>query len=762
MFRPTFPVLRPGGPVAALAAALLLGAAPSAPAQEAGPALTGVVLSPEGEPVSDVRVRIVELGLGALTDVEGRFRIAPVPPGGYLVEARADDWGDAVERVNVTAGAGSTVELRLGWLYQVPDLLVSAAPSAVRRTEAVQATDVLDGRELETSAAASLGETLRGRPGVTATYFGPGASRPLIRGLGGDRVQILLGGVGVADASNTSPDHAVGADPFAAERIEVVRGPATLLYGSSAIGGVVNVLDGRIPREPEGRALTGRLLSRGGTVADELTGAASLSGDLGGALTWQASGLRRATDDALLPDGDPLANSDLETTQGDAGVSFVSDRGFAGIAWSGYGAEYGVPGGEAAHGHAGQEEGHAGEEGDHADEPGHGEGVRIDLDRWRLDAETDWTLDEGALRGIRGRFAYTDYRHTELEGAETGTRFDNEEWEARVEARHRLPGDLSGAAGLQLRRRDFTAVGEEAFVPPTDTDGWAAFLFEAWESGRVRLEGGVRFERQTAREEAAGTERTRDGLSASAGASWRAGGPVVLSVSGARSRKLPTAEELFSDGPHLATRAYEIGHPDLLPETGYSLDLGLRLDEGPLRGEVTVFANRFEDHIYLAFAGEEREGLEVLRYVQEDASHVGFEARAEAEVARPGDGRLLVEGQADYVRAEILARDEPLPRIPPLRYGGGLRWTSRAWSARSSWLRTTAQDRVAPAEETTGGYHTVDASLGYRFATGLLGHGITLSGSNLTNELARSHVSFLKDVAPLPGREVRLTYRLSF
>lgn len=754
----------------ALAALAVAVAGGTLSAQETGE-IRGTVLSAAGEPVADARVRLVGLGRAESTGPDGRFAFEGIRPGTYLLEVESPREGYSVERVTVVAGRAAEIESRLTHLYHGDAIVVTAA-GARQATETFQATKVIGAEELRLTAEASLGETLKGEPGINATYFGPGASRPVIRGLGGDRIRILERGVGTGDASSTSPDHAVGVEPVAVERIEVVRGPATLLYGSSAIGGVVNVIDRRIPTELPARSITGTVQGRGGTVADERNGAAELNGAFG-RVAWHLSGLVRETEDFDIPgfaeaeggeeEGEgpgqeeeeafgTLPNSFVETLRGAAGLSYVGERGYLGASFTTLDSKYGIPG------HGPEEE--AGEEVGGEEE----EGAAIDLLQRRIDLEGEWRFAGGFFERLKARFGISDYRHFELEGDEIGTTFENDEWELRVEGRHAVPGVLEGALGVQVRRRDFSAIGEEAFVPPTETDQIAVFLFEELGDGPVRFQTGARLEHQNTTNLTEGIERDESGISASLGLMWDPSPPLTFVLSGSRAVKLPTAEELFSDGPHLATDAFEIGDPNLDAEVGYSLDASARLTRGPVRGSFTFFVNRYDDFIFQEFTGEEEEGLRVLVYAQDDALFRGYELEAEVDLFHHDthDHHLLLDAWSDYVRAELTATDEPLPRIPPLRLGSGLRYEGNGWTGRAGLTRVTEQDRVGRFEEPTAGYTMLDASVGYRFFTSRLVHEVTLKGANLTNEEARNHVSFLKEVAPLPGRELRLTYSISF
>jgi iron complex outermembrane receptor protein len=635
---------------------------------------------------------------------------------------------------------------------------------------------VLTAEQLAHDLQPTLGETLGKEPGVSSTFFGMGASRPVIRGLGGDRIRVLESGVGVGDASSTSPDHAVSVDPAVAERIEVLRGPATLLYGSSAVGGVVNVIDDRIPESLPGQKITGTVELRGGSVADGRGGVASLSGGAG-KVAWHLDYAKNETDDYEIPgfaesailraseeeegEGheeeeeirDLLPNSATDTESGAIGASFIGESGFLGVAASGLDSLYGIPGGHA------HEEGE-GEEGEEEEEEG---AVRIDLRQRRWDLRGGVTRPFGIFRGANLRFGTSDYEHVELEGEEIGTVFSNDAWEGRVELVQKQLGSLSGSVGLQVLSRDFEAIGAEAFVPPTRTDTWAVFAFEEIARGDWRIQLGGRLESQDV-EAAAGEVRARsfDGLSGSLGLIRSFGDDYNVGLNLARSTKLPNAEELFSNGPHLATNAFEVGDPNLDVETSLGADLTLRKTSGRLTGDVTIFLNRLDDFIFEEATGEQEDGLQVFQFVNRDAELRGAELSGILQLYHGEPNHLDLELGADFVRGELRSTGEPLPRIPPRRYRLGLHYHGERWKGQIEGLRAEEQDRISAFELPTEGYTLVNASVGYRFFAGPSIVDVLLRGTNLTDEEARNHVSFLKDLVPLPGRDVSLALRVSF
>lgn len=718
--------------------------APPAFAQPAAAgSLSGRITTLDGQPVAGAGVRLVELRRRTTTDDSGAFRFDGVPAGSYLVEADSRTFGTAVQRVAVPAGAAAQADLILDLAAHHEEIVVSASPDLRSQAELATATSVIDSQELQQRMEATLGETLNKEAGVTSTFFGPGASRPVIRGLGGDRVRILESGVGTGDASATSPDHAVSLDPFTAERIEVIRGPAALLYGSSAVGGVVNVIDGRIPSSVAEEPVSGTFDGRTSSNAGERAGNLALDGGFGH-FAWHLGGFRRETDDYESGLG-KVINSALESEGGDAGVSWVGSKGFLGVSAGRFDTFYGSPAEEE---------------------------VRIDLQQRRVDLQGEVTEPFSFLRGLRVRFGRTDYEHVELEGEEVGTRFLNDSWEGRVEAVQRQTGALSGSFGIQASRRDFRAIGEESFVPPTLTRSWALFTFQEIGTGELRTQAGLRYERQAVDADLAESvdggvdDRDLSGVSGSLGLVWLPGDDYGVSLSVSRSVKLPNAEELFSNGPHIATNAFEIGDPDLDPETNLGAELLLRKRSGRLTGELSLFANRYDGFIFEQITGEEVEGeeepLRVIRFTQRDAEFRGAELTGLYEIYHGEPHHVDLELGADFVRAELRDTGEPLPRIPPRRYRLGLHYQGDRLSARIEGIRTDRQDRVAEREEPTPGYDLLNATVGYRLFAGDLVYDLLLRGTNLTDEVAFSHVSFLRDVAPLPGRDVSLALRVAF
>lgn len=662
-------------------------------------------------------------------------------------------------------------------LLNLEAVVVTAGVDPKSAFDLAQGASILTGDTLHRNLAATLGETLSSTPGVSSTYYGPGASRPIIRGLGGDRVRMLDNGVGSLDASNVSPDHNVSLEPLLVDRIEVLRGPATLLYGSSAVGGVVNVVDNRIPSTAPASSLSGRTEIRFDTAANERTGIVALTGgDQSFAL--QVNGLRTETDDVDIPgfanlsnpvNKGTLTNSAISTKSGSVGSTYFWSGGNAGVAVSEYHTVYGVP----------------------TDEP-----IAIDMKQRRTDFRSETTRPFAIFKAAKIRFGIADYTHAEVDTTTRlpNTTFKNKAYEGRIELVQQDAGNLSGTLGLQTSRSDFSAVGDEVVTPATLTYNHALFAVESYKlDPKLTLEFGGRYEYQSITlgevdpllpaysgySATTGEKRRDHGFSLSTGLVYYPAKDYSIGLSVAYSQRIPVAQEVFSNGPHGGTAAYEIGTSDLAKENSIGVDLTLRRREGFVTGSAGIFVNKFSNFVFeqrdpnryfdeesgsfLSYpVPEGKAALPVYQFIARDALFYGGEAELSFHLVETETDRLHLELTSDYVHAQQTDDEQPLPRIPPLRAGAGLRYEHRTWAAGVSVQHAYRQGRIAPEETPTAGYTLVGADLSYRLTVASTDWEIFARGTNLTDGDARVNTSFLKNVAPLPGRNLTFGLRVIF
>jgi iron complex outermembrane recepter protein len=672
-----------------------------------------------------------------------------------------------------------------------PNDIVISAP--VRDLSLLAGTSVLGGEDLAREIRPQLGDTLVRLPGVSATSFSPGASRPVLRGFQGERVRVLTDGLGSLDVSNTSADHAVTIDPITAERVEVLKGPAVLLFGSQAVGGAVNVLDRRIPRVVPDQPVHVDVLGAYASAADERSLGAGIDVPLGGGLVVHLDGSWRKTDDLRVGGfvlseelrAEQLEIAEEEAAEGHAeeaaealelatlrgripntateqktlgaGIALIRDWGNIGVSAGWFDSRYGVPSRPGVGHHHGEEE-----EEEEEGEAGHGEEpVSIDLEQIRFDMRGQLNLGGGFLKEARVRLGYSEYEHIEFEGEAVGTVFANEGVEGRIELVQNDRGSWRGASGAQYFHRDFSAVGAEAFLPPNKTSQYGLFTLQEFDLGRVNLEGAARYEHSRVSSDVVGVRRSFDAFSFAAGGSFEPAKDVRIGVNLSRSERAPSAEELFSSGPHVASQAFELGDPTLAKEKSWGGEVYVRAETGPFDLSASLFASRFDDYIFQTFTGAEQDGLPVLQYFQDDARYWGFEASVSAKLFRVGGFQLVGDAVADYVRATIEG-EGPAPRIPPFRLLAGLEAQSTDLDARVEAEFVAEQDRLAPFENVTDGFTLVNASLAWR-PWGRHSHAtFILSANNLFDVDARRHASLTREFAPLAGRDVRLSARLSF
>jgi iron complex outermembrane receptor protein len=677
-------------------------------------------------------------------------------------------------------------------------VLVSV-PIHKKISETALPVTVLSGEALRRAAASNIGETLNGMPGIASASFGPGVGRPVIRGQQGSRAITLNNGIAAADASSLSPDHAVSVEPMLADSIEVLRGPATLLYGGGAIGGVINVIDNRIPRAPiEG--VQGSVEYRNDSATSMDTATVKLEAGTGD-FAFHFSGTTRDFDNQDIPglaidevaleeqeellggehgeehEAEEIENSDgfIANTDGDSdtytvGASYqLGERGFVGLSYNSFETVYGIPPG--SHGHEEEhEEEHGEEHGEEEHEEEEGEIIRIDLKQDRYDAQLHYhDLAPGLIDVARAFLTYTDYEHAELEGSEVGTLFERETWEGRLEL-VRETEDHS-VLGLQWRSDEFVAIGEEAYVPQTDSLEWGVFYLQDFHSDDWQFEAGARadwVERDPDAMLADQEDFTSISLSGAAVYTFDPAWSLGLALS--RSERAPATEELFSNVDnsgeslvtHAATGTIEIGDPGLGKESALNLDMSLKWQAAQSWAELTVFYNRFDDYIFLLNTGIDLDETPVYAYEQDDADFYGIEFQSSFYLADIAEGGLALEVFGDFISAEFDNAGD-VPRLPPHRIGAKLSWTGSALGAYVRVVDAGDQDNPGDFETGTEGYTRWDAGVDYSVKLTSDVELLTfLKWKNISDEEIRLSTSFLRNFAPQAGESVEAGIRLTF
>lgn len=662
------------------------------------------------------------------------------------------------------------------------DEIVVSAPLPQKLSDSARPVTVLSDEELRNKIGGTIGETLKQEPGITSQSFGPGVGSPVIRGQAGPRVRVLQNGLGNNDVSNLSPDHANGVEPILAERIEVLRGPATLLYGSGAMGGVVNVIDDRIPEQAPAHPVGGAGEQRYDSALDQTSSAFKLEGG-GQGVAYHVDGFFRdsgdvqiggsAIDEAAARAYDPalaelpilqnsrgrIDNSQARARGGSVGASWVGDRGFAGVAINRLDNAYGIP------------------------PDGAGEApITVDMQQTRYDFKTGLRQPFSFAESVKLKFGYTDYRHVEMEGDTPGTTWENQSYESRLEVAHQPLGAVKGIVGFQSVNSDFIAYGEEAVVPASLIDTYGLFAVESLNVGRMTYELGARVEHQSI---APAGLKTRDDLpvSGSASALWHIDPAQQLSLAFTQSQRAPQVQELYTNGVHHATRSFEIGDPNLSKEVSYNLDLGYRFKQSWMQAEFNLFHNWVSDYIYLAYTGElygepheehaeegeasedhhHGEGLPILATRQADATFKGFEGKLVFPLMENPYGFLDLTLFSDYTRGQFV-NGQDVPRMPPLRYGLQLDYAADDhWSTHLRLTRGEAQDNAGVGETGTPGYLRLDLGAQYQLkafeGAKML---VFAKATNLLDENIRNATSYLRNFAPEPGRAAQLGLRLSY
>jgi len=628
-----------------------------------------------------------------------------------------------------------------------------------------QATSILSGDELAEESQASLGETVDGIPGIRNASFGTAVGRPVIHGLGGARVKTTEDRIDSLDVSVTSTDHAVTVEPFIANQISILKGASTLLYGSGAIGGVVDTETGRIPVEMPESAISGRAEARYADNGDAETLALRLDGQAGSSAAWHVDAFSKQADDYDIPvpsdateeGGDSeLFGSRYDVSGGAVGGTVFGDAGFFGVSISTLDAEYGLVG-------PGEEEEEEEEEVAFGEEqPG-----RIELEQTRIDLEAQLNAPFSGVEKINFRLGVNDYEHSEIEGnGEVGTLFDNQAWEGRIELSHAPIAEFTGAFGAQFSGREFSALGEEAFVPPVDTDTAALFWVGEREFNGWSLETGVRIEEVDHSPSLISLpDLDFSTVSASLGAVIPTSEVFSWSALLDYTQRAPAVEELYSNGPHLATQTFEVGDPSLEEESALGFTLSGHYHTDFVDVNATFYATQFDDYIFQSNTGEIEDGFPVLVYQQNDADFVGIDFEVAFHLTEVLGGDLDLLASFDTVSADVdslSGGEESLPRIPADSQGIGLTWGNDVWRAKLNFRNVSSQNDVANFELPTDSYTDLSIKINRRIKIAESTLDLFLHGKNLGDEEQRQHTSFVKDFAPAPGRRVEVGVRYKF
>jgi iron complex outermembrane receptor protein len=717
----------------------------------------------------------------------------------------------AQDAVNPPAAPQSSPSPAPGKTAQAQRVVVSGGAIEQSATDTAQAVTVLNGNDLKQQAGSSLGDTLASQPGIAASGFAPGASRPVIRGLADNRVRVLNDGTEVFDVSNLSPDHAPSVSPLLSQSIEVVRGPATILYGSGAIGGVVNVVDNRIPVELPPNGFSGEFDSRFDSGDLERSVAGELDTALTSHFVFHLDGSFQRTDDRRIPGfalddriraelppsylgdnvfgRDPhgyVPNTYVKTKDFGVGASYIWDKGYFGASFNQFLSVYGIP------------------DDPEVDDPtGPPARVRLDVTKRQANVRSSVVDPFPGISTMNFKFVYTDYTHLEIDGDHNiGSTFKTNGVDSRLELIHEAVGPFSGSVGGQLFLKDLSILGADAFLQPTETIQGAAFLFEEAKFGPLTMQFGGRVEHDNVSIDSSDPNLTSltspdqknqdfTPLSAAAGVIYHLADDWELAVNATFSQRAPTAEELFARGGHDATFQFIVGDPNLGVETSEGIDVSLRKTAGAITGTLSGYYNHFNDFIDFTPTADFEDGLRVFDYTPKNTDFFGGEAQIDFHLLpltltrmsrqaendsksvksvitgatperEPNPNDLYLRLRADYVHAEESETGEPLPRITPLRYSASLNYESESWTASIEGQRVSRQNRVAQFETSTPGYTFLNASVGYKFRVGRTYNDIYVRGANLTNEEARDHLSFLKDVLPLAGRSIVVGVRTAF
>lgn len=643
--------------------------------------------------------------------------------------------------------------------HQMRSVEVTATGLGLGMHEMAAPVSVLDGEAWQLRRSATLGDSLTAEPGIHATHFGAGASRPIIRGMDGPRVGVLANGTQLHDASTLSPDHAVATEPLLLEKVEILRGPAALIH-SGAVGGVVNLVDQKIPTARPDNGLAGAAEVGWSSAARARNAAAGLTAG-SGPLVLRVEAAGRNAGDYRAGNGKvPGSFSDGNT--GSIGLSWVGAQGYIGAAYTRQRAQYGLPGHThsdchphgshlhcGGHGHAHMEHGHHDEHDDHAHAV-----PEVDMTSHRWDVRGEWRNPWAGVEAVRLKGSHTRYGHDEVEAGEVATAFRNRAHDLRLEVQHAPILGWRGVIGSSQGQRHFSALGQEAYVPATRTQTQGLFALEQYQWGEWNFQAALRHDWQRVQTQLDGVQRKHHGTSGSLGTVWKFTPGWQASASLSHAARMPSAEELFANGLHMATNSWEVGNSQLKKETSNALDLGVRKLTGHTTWSANFYHHRIKGYIF-GRTVDAHEGFQLQHYTQADARFTGMEGQVRQRINRFAGVSLF----GDVVRAR-LADGSHLPRIPAARLGLRVDASWQGWESMAEWVQVAHQRRTAAYETSTGGYGMLNIAASYRFAGTPLQ--LLIKAENLNNRLAYAHTSAIKQAAPLKGRNVSLALRAEF
>jgi iron complex outermembrane recepter protein len=707
---------------------------------QSGGTLQGTItLGENGKPIHNVLVTILELKRVVGTDDNGKYEFKNIPPGKYNVAAHLDRVPDKVQTIDVTGNGVATLDfqIELGGVSEQVTVTATGTEQAV--SSSIQSVEVIGSVDLAKKSPVSLGEALDGELGVAKRSFGPGTARPVIRGFDGDRVLVLQDGNRIGGLGFESGDHAEPVDVLNVERIEVVKGPATLLYGSSAIGGVVNAVSGH---DTAHKGLNGYFTGLAGTNRGQAAGSAGIEFGTEKWLFWGGAGVQGSSD-YDTPIGH-VPNSFSREHNYTAGIGYYPSKGFFSFNYNFDQRRYGIP-----------------------FDPAEVDPEVVFLNPRRNSFEFKGGFRESTSFVEAGTFSaqYNDYTHGEINSfnGEVNTAFKNKTFVYQGVFDQRKHGRLSGRFGAWGLHRDFSASGEEALAPPTKQNAFAVFALETFDFEKASLQFGGRLENNRYSPEATVArgvlpDRSFTGFSGAIGLripTWK-GGAFVANYS--HSYRAPALEELYNNGPHPGNLAFEIGDPNLNRELGDGLDFGVRHSTSRLHFEANGFYYHIKDFVFLAPTGNIVDDLTEAEYVQGTSRYTGTEARLDVQVIPS----IWLNFGADYVNAELTGTGTPLPRIPPLRGRAGLEFRYKGLLLNPEVVMAQDQNRLFPTETRTAGYSVFGLSGSYLIARQHEAHIISFNAFNLGDRLYRNHLSFIKEFAPEMGRGLRVTYTVRF